>query len=167
MSRIQYFIQNPLQLLYMLPALLLGLTGDDPAFEGGEWPGESTKVKVAVDCFGPADLVGIVNSRPNMPLDDTSLFYALGGKNEQWKENLAKISPVNYIVPGRELPPFLLLHGDADDVVDIAESEVTYQKLLDNGYEADLVRVTGAPHEGNFWSQELLEIVFEFIQKHI
>ena len=26
MSRIQYFIQNPLQLLYMLPALLLGLT---------------------------------------------------------------------------------------------------------------------------------------------
>ncbi|MBR3136410.1 MAG: site-2 protease family protein [Clostridia bacterium] len=26
MSRIQYFIQNPLQLLYMLPALMLGLT---------------------------------------------------------------------------------------------------------------------------------------------
>ena len=26
MSRIQYFIQNPLQLVYMLPALLLGLT---------------------------------------------------------------------------------------------------------------------------------------------
>ena len=26
MSRIQYYIQNPLQLLYMLPALLLGLT---------------------------------------------------------------------------------------------------------------------------------------------
>jgi len=26
MSRIQYFIQNPMQLLYMLPALLLGLT---------------------------------------------------------------------------------------------------------------------------------------------
>ena len=26
MSRIRYFIDNPLQLLYMLPALLLGLT---------------------------------------------------------------------------------------------------------------------------------------------
>ena len=26
MSRIRYFIENPMQLLYMLPALLLGLT---------------------------------------------------------------------------------------------------------------------------------------------
>ena len=31
----------------------------------------------------------------------------------------------------------------------------------------DLVRVTDAPHEGNFWSMQLLTIIFDFIEKHI
>ena len=39
--------------------------------------------------------------------------------------------------------------------------------LTEQGYQADLVRVTGAPHEGSFWSRPLWEIIFNFIQKHI
>ena len=148
-------------------ALLLGLTGDDPAFEGEEWSGESTTVQAVVDCFGPADLVGIVNHMRDYPLDEKNLFYALGGRTADFRDKLAQISPVNYVTPGRRLPPFLLLHGDADDVVDISESENMYQKLLDAGYQADLVKVTGAPHEGSFWSVPLLEIVFAFIQKQV
>ena len=74
---------------------------------------------------------------------------------------------MNYVKPGRELPPFLLLHGDADPVVLISDSQTLHQRLLDCGYEADLVSVTGAPHEGNFWSAELYGIIFDFIEKHI
>ena len=32
-----------------------------------------------------------------------------------------------------------------------------YDKLCEYGYEADFVRVLGAEHEGNFWSQAVLD----------
>ena len=150
-------------------ALLLGVTGDDPAFEGEEWAGESTRVQAVVDCFGPSDLARIYDAHPEriQPADD-NLFYALGGRDlSAIRENFARISPVNYVKPGLELPPFMLLHGDADELVAMDQSEVMYDLLLDNGYQADLVHVTNAPHEGTFWSPELLDVVFAFIRRHL
>jgi len=90
-----------------------------------------------------------------------------GGTEEGYKDVLNQISPICYAEPGRDLPPFLILHGDADPVVLYEDSEIFYNKLIENGYEADLVRVTGAPHEGNFWSMQLLNIIFDFIEKQI
>lgn len=150
-------------------ALLLGVTADDPAFETAEWAGESTKVQAVVDCFGPADMARLIaNYEGTMPLDDTNILFALGGKDtEKWIDNLKLVSPAEYIVPGRELPPFLILHGDADDVVPYDDSEAMHDKLIANGYQADLVCVKGAPHEGNFWSKQLLEIIFDFIEKQL
>ena len=53
------------------------------------------------------------------------------------------------------------------DVVLYEDSEALYDKLIENGYEADFVHITGAPHEGNFWSEELLGIIFDFIKKNV
>lgn len=149
-------------------ALLLGLTGDDPAFETDEHAGVSTAVNCVVDCFGPTDLVKMIDVQYGKQLDKENLLYALGGANEEhYQENLAAVSPIHYVTPGRKLPPFLILHGDADPVVLYEDSERFYDQLIENGYQADLVRVTDAPHEGNFWSMQLLNIIFDFIQKHI
>lgn len=150
-------------------ALLLGVTADDPSFETEEWIGESTKVQAVVDCFGPADMQRLIaNYEGTMPLDDTNILFTLGGRDpEKWIDNLKVVSPAEYVVPGRELPPFLILHGDADDVVPYNDSEAMHDKLVANGYQADLVCVKGAPHEGNFWSRQLLEIIFKFIEKHL
>lgn len=158
-------------------ALLLGLTADDPAFETGEHAGFSTRVNCVVDCFGPTDLIRMMDVQyAHVTVDSGSanLFAALSGgriengrMDEEGRRNLAAISPVSYVQPGRDLPPFLILHGDADPVVLYEDSEAFYNKLIANGYEADLVRVTDAPHEGNFWSMQLLSIIFDFIQQHI
>ncbi|MBP3645325.1 MAG: alpha/beta hydrolase [Clostridia bacterium] len=150
-------------------ALLLGVTADDPAFETEEWAGESTRVQAVVDCFGPADMAMLIaNYEGTMPLDDTNILYALGGRDpENWIDNLKLVSPAEYVRPGRDLPPFLILHGDADDVVPYADSEAMHDKLIANGYEADLVCVKDAPHEGNFWSKQLLTIIFDFIEKQL
>ena len=95
-------------------------------------------------------------------------FYALGGCNpDTYHETLRQVSPVTYVTPGRALPPFLILHGDADALVLYEDSEDFYNMLVEQGYEADLVHVTNAPHEGNFWSLPLLEIIFDFIQKKL
>ena len=150
-------------------ALLLGLTADDPAFETEEYAGMSTQVNCVVDCFGPTDLIKMIDDQyGKAPKNDENLLFALAGRNiDTYKETLTAISPIAYVQPGRTLPPFLILHGDADDVVLYEDSEALYDQLTANGYEADLVRVSGAPHEGNFWSPELLEIIFAFIEKHI
>lgn len=150
-------------------ALLLGLTGDDPAYETEEWAGESTAVQAVVDCFGPTDLVTRFEKLPEeLRYSDKNLFFALGGRNpDTCRDVLKEISPLHRVRPGEKLPPFLILHGDADDMVDYAQSEAMVQRLTECGYAADIVRVTNAPHEDSFWSMPLLEMIFAFIRAHL
>lgn len=148
-------------------ALLLGLTGDDPAFETEEHAGVSTKVNCVVDCFGPTDLIKMVDVQfKDYPQKEDNVIWALGGKShDTYRDKLKLISPICYVEPGRELPPFLVLHGDADPVVLYEDSVAFYEKMTECGHAIDLVRVTDAPHEGSFWSLPLLEIIFDFIEK--
>lgn len=150
-------------------ALLLGMTNGDPEFEESSYAGYSSSVKAVVDCFGPTDLVKMIDSQFSwMPRNDENQLWALGGKSEEtYREKLTQISPICHIIPGKSFPPFLILHGDADELVLYEDSEALYDKLIENGYAADFVQVTGAPHEGNFWSEELLEIIFDFIEKNM
>ena len=150
-------------------ALMLGLTGNDPAFETGEWAGVSTAVNCVVDCFGPTDLNKMIEEQYGaMPRDKENLLYALGGADPAaYQQTLSQISPIQYVKEGVSLPPFLILHGDADTVVLYEDSEALYDKLIACGHEANFVHITDAPHEGSFWSGELLDIIFDFIEKHI
>lgn len=150
-------------------ALLLGMTGKDPAFETDDYAGFSSSVKAVIDCFGPTDLVKMIDTQyAAQPRNAENLLWALAGRNEEtYKAVLEQISPTAYVAPGKTFPPFLILHGDSDDVVLYEDSEALYDKLIENDYQADLVRVIGAPHEGNFWSEELLEIIFSFIEKNV
>ena len=150
-------------------ALLLGMTGDDPAFEDGENLDQSSSVKAVVDCFGPTDLIKMIDDQyAAQPRNEENLLWALAGRNpDTYQDTLKTISPIAYIMPGKVLPPFLILHGDADEVVLFEDSEALYDKLIENGYKADFVHVTCAPHEGDFWSEELLQIIFDFIKKNV
>lgn len=152
-------------------ALLLGMTGDDPAFRSEDYPEESDAVCAVVDCFGPTDLNKMMEVQYKMTAteDQQNLFARLAGGEtvEACREPLRKISPIQYVKPGCKFPPFLMLHGDADPVVLYEDTEELYNKLNECGCEAELVRVTDAPHEGNFWSEQLLEIIFSFIQEKL
>ncbi|MDO4355035.1 MAG: alpha/beta hydrolase [Clostridia bacterium] len=151
-------------------ALLLGMTGDDPAYDSGDWPGESSAVQVVVDCFGPTDVNRMLTVQfKDIPREEKQLLFALGGADteEGCREALDRISPIRYVEPGRAFPPFLILHGDADEMVRFEDSRELYDRLIACGHEAEFVRVTGAPHEGPFWSAELLEIIFDFIGKRL
>ena len=145
------------------------MTGDDPALEEGANLDQSSSVKAVVDCFGPTDLVKMIDHQfSRMPRNDENQLWALGGKSEEtYREKLTQISPIHHIAPGKAFPPFLILHGDADELVLYEDSAALYDKLIENGYAADFVQVTDAPHEGDFWSEELLEIIFDFIEKNV
>lgn len=149
-------------------ALLAGLTGDDASYRTDEHAGYSDAVKTVVDCFGPSDLFAIFNR--GIPETDEngnpSIFIRLLGdtKTEQ-TERLKRMDPIGMVQPGCKYPPFLLLHGDKDDVVPYDQSEKMARVLCEHDVHTELVRVEGAPHEGNFWSLELLGLVEDFLRR--
>lgn len=150
-------------------ALLVGLTGDDPAFETDDYAGESSAVQAVVECFGPTDLVRMVDEQFGaVPRNEYNTMFLLGGGiDESYREVLAQVSPINHVKPGRSLPPFLILHGEADAAVLYDDSVEFYNALTEHGYEADFVRVTHAPHEDCFWSPAVYEMIFDFIERKL
>lgn len=148
-------------------ALLVGLTGDDPAFRTGEYAAFSDAVQLVVECFGPSDLPKMIDpARAEADPEGAKLIMALKGDGDLL-DVMRRMSPVNYVKKGEKYPPFLLLHGDADDVVPYAQSEEMLDALQDACVDARLVRIEGAPHEGSFWSDGLVEEIHGFIREKL
>lgn len=66
---------------------------------------------------------------------------------------LRAISPIQHLRPG--LPPFLLVHGDADRSVPVAQSVVFLEKVRAEGGCCELTLLPGAPHRLATWDQFL------------
>jgi acetyl esterase/lipase len=62
---------------------------------------------------------------------------------------LRELSPVNRLRAG--LPPFLLVHGDADRSVPYVQSVVFRDRLRALGVRCDLFTLAGAPHRMSEW----------------
>ena len=153
-------------------ALLLGLTGDDPRYVSDVHPAQSDAVQSVVDVFGPTDMMslftGMHGDYKTAQLDPGAEDYynRILGKPWNTPEGLAAanaMSPLQILREGMNLPPMQLLYGDADPIVPFDQGERMYEKLCSLGYEADFVRVLGAEHEGNFWSQAVLDEIMAWL----
>ena len=149
-------------------ALLVALTGDDPRYKT-EYPEESDAVKCVLDCFGPSDMSDQATWRtPGMTeLPKDSLFYFLTGSRDPHSDRLKEISPLLLLPGKKDLPPILLMHGDRDTAVPLSQSERMYEALLAGGHEAEMIVVEGAPHEGSFWTDELMALAADFIKRKL
>lgn len=111
----------------------LGTMAGVKNFEGdGGYPGVSSTVQAVVDFYGPTDFV-----TPEIYTDEaksltTGLFGVTRDQNPAlWKSG----SPVFYVQPND--PPFLIIHGDADTLVPLAQSQVF----------VDALKKAGVPHQ--------------------
>lgn len=160
-------------------ALLVGMTGDWECYRTQDYPQESDRVKAVAECFGPTDIQELIQVRLGIDLNapgpyaipkevDSQMGLLLS--DEQGRISVQKVrdmSPLLLASPGKEYPPFLILHGDADPVVPYSQSEALYQKLDEMGYDARMVRVTGGVHEGNFWTPELIQLVWDYFKENL
>lgn len=147
-------------------ALLVGLTGDDPLYRNDEYKEYSDQVKTVIDCFGPADMMTLFQQGiPETEADESPSIFVrlLGETKEEQVERLHVMNPMEKIREAQSYPPFLLIHGDQDELVPYEQSEVMAQKLCEHDVHTELIRVEGAPHEGNFWSRELLALIEDFL----
>jgi acetyl esterase/lipase len=149
-------------------ALLVGLTSNDIRYKTEEYTDYSDSVKMVIDCFGPTDLSSLLPRDHQLNEDMKRIFDGLaGGDINDNREILKEMSPVNHIIVGNAYPPFLIIQGNQDELVDYSQSELMYDRLIDAGVDTSMICVEGAPHEGSFWSNELLELIKEFVKKNL
>jgi acetyl esterase/lipase len=116
------------------------------------------KPKAIVDFFGPADLVEMYNNPPTqlVPL----LLNAVTGTTPTTNNNLyVQSSPVNFVTA--QSPPTIILHGGADIVVPLSQSQLLNVKLSVSGVTREYIVY---PANGHGWFGADLTDSFNKIQ---
>lgn len=141
---------------------MLGTSDQSAGFDVGEYLDQSSRVQAVVDMFGPTDLT-----------IEFSGGYA-GLKDKVFGDfSAVQASPVTYI--SADDPPFLILQGNADQVVPLSQSQGFYDKLTAAGVSAELVIVQNAGHAFkpmtaqpiNPTREEITQRVVAFFNKHL
>lgn len=147
------------------------LSGEDQ-FITNEIPGESSAVQAVVDGYGPVNLGRIDADRGENAsvgtdaeslgigklhrAEDAESFESrfLGAPVATAPDKVRLADPVNYVGAGS--PPFLILHGKADTLIPIMQSEYLFNALKGAGSEATLVCLEKLKH-GFFNSRKLAD----------
>lgn len=137
---------------------LLGTTNGVKSLEGNEGNlKESSSVQAVCDWFGPADFVRLLN-KDKPP---AAVVKLLGGTDP----DLAKAaSPMTYV--NKKTPPFLIIHGDQDPLVPLAQSQSFADALKKAGVDCTLRVVDGAGHGKGFTPAES-DAVVDFFKKQL
>ncbi|MBF0528418.1 MAG: alpha/beta hydrolase, partial [Deltaproteobacteria bacterium] len=144
-------------------ASLLGTSGDVAEWGDGARIG-SSRVQLVIDWYGRANL-GNVCQDPAMTNSNSAQL--LGGCQDRDSAQLAKkASPIVYVSP--DDPPFLIMHGELDQVVPLSQSEEFATALKKAGVEAQLIVIKGAGHGGTaFFQPDKIEIIDNFLSAHL
>lgn len=150
-------------------AALLGTTSDTDDLDGAEGnPGVADDVQAVCDWFGPTNLLNIGHDDTDQ-LKHNELKSAesqlVGGPVQENREKAIQASPVTHV--SRNDPPFLIMHGDADAMVPIKQSETFAKALQDKGVDVTFIPVPGEGHGFKSKTKELHQKVLEFFDKHL
>lgn len=153
-------------------AAFIGTSGDVKQMEGDLGnTNVSSRVQAVVDWFGPTDLLVMgQQSGPHSMIKhdgpDAPEAHLLGGPVQE-KQDLAKTAnPLTYISKGD--PPFLIMHGDSDQLVPLAQSVILAKALIDAGVEVTMKTIPGAGHEGpQFRSAESQRLIEDFLSREL
>ena len=118
---------------------LLGLTDANAGFEGEGWTDQPSRVQAVVDLYGPTDFA---NGNSNF-LTLKFIQDAYGATNTT-DPILKSANPVTYVSP--RAPPFLILHGDKDNLVDLQQSAELDARLKAAGANSTFVVITNLAH---------------------
>ena len=142
---------------------LLGTTTSDDGWEVGEYLDQSSRVQAVVS------LAGVMDLTRNFPNADIELMKRVGFG----EDNVMAASPIAHVTS--DDPPFLLIHGDRDQLVPYEQSQLMYDRLKQAGVPAQLVIVKNAGHSfleisNGATSPSLMEInqlIIEFLAKYL
>ena len=110
----------------------------------GEFTSTSSSVDAVVDWFGPVDFARMENHCTEYKGADSPEAAMIKGNPADHPGAIALLSPVTFV--DESDPPFLVIHGDADNVVPHCQSELFSGLLDEAGILADFITVEGGGH---------------------
>ncbi len=173
-------------------SLLAAMTVGDPRYETEEYRGYSDDVDYVAACFPTTDFVEYMLDETSDP-GIKDVFAALsGGTVDEEMSVLKKMSPCYYVQKYLKeksisekclkektfseksmkttgeftCPPIFLAHGNRDALIPCRQTEKLYELLDRAGADVTMVTVEGAPHEGSFWSDRMLQLIYSFIREN-
>ncbi|MGN7765634.1 alpha/beta hydrolase fold domain-containing protein [Paenibacillus sp. 22594] len=147
-------------------SLMTGLTIG--RYDNGLYSEQSDEVSAVIDYYGISDLLtlGKYNNILDHDAADSPEGLFIGGKVKEHTELAKKASPLHQDLD-RALPPFLIVHGDSDQVVHINQSLEMYKALKEHGHNVLFYKVAGADHGPGFWNPQVLDITAKFLSAHL
>jgi acetyl esterase/lipase len=127
---------------------LLSMTRPSPADPNAADPllRHGTNVKAVVALFPPADFLNWGGGPA--PINKSAELLFAGGVKDKTKEQidaaLKELSPALHVTANE--PPVLLIHGDADPVVPLQQSQSMEKALKDKGNDVTLIVNKGGGH---------------------
>jgi acetyl esterase/lipase len=124
------------------------LTGKNREFDQGGYEDYGSEVQAAIPWYPPVRMAEMKSS-----LKKTSLPYDIA----------AYADITGFVTP--EAPPFLILHGNKDDLVPLSQGELLHDSLQKAGAGADLIIIEGAGHgDTAFVQRGVLRLILEFLE---
>jgi acetyl esterase/lipase len=113
---------------------LLGASDASAGWDVGEYTDQSSQVQAVVAMAPVTDLTR------RFPNADIELMRQVGFG----EDNIVQASPITHVTA--DDPPFLLIHGDRDELVPVDQSQLMYERLVEANVPAQLVIVRNGRH---------------------
>lgn len=150
-------------------AAILGTTGNVKVFDVGENLDIPSRVQAVVDYFGPTDFLQMDAHRsPGSKIQanppDSAESRLVGGPIREMRDRVVQANPITYV--SKDAPPFLIAHGESDQVVPHHQSELLETELKQAGVPVTLYTVKGAGH-GKLGDPRVSQMNSEFLTTHL
>lgn len=158
-------------------SMMTGATNGESGFDVGENMDQNSMVQSVVSLYGISNLTNIgsdfsekiqlVHKSPAVTealLVNGPAFGTFPGASiESDPKKALAASPIGHVK--KNLPPYLLMHGDADQLVSPSQSQQMYDALLKENNTAQLINVKGAAHGGiQFYQPEITNKVVDWFK---
>lgn len=139
---------------YKVDPKRIALIGESAGAHLAAWVGmkddPETRVAAVVPFYIPSDLEH-QSRKAGKALDAFKSLLDFTELNDEAYKKLHDASPINFVRPG--LPPFLLLHGDKDQLVPYEQSTMLQEKLKAAGNTCELITIPGGVHGMGGWDK--------------
>lgn len=160
-------------------AQMVGVTGNDKSLDQGDFLDCPSDVQAVATIYGISNLMNIgagfskqsqkVHASP--AVTEALLLHGTAFRNFEGSSILSdSVKAMNASSVGHireNLPPFLIMHGTADNHVSPRQSEQLYEALKKTNNDVKYVEVEGAGHGDLYWFQKPIidKVVNWFLEK--
>lgn len=122
----------------------------------------SSEVDAVVDWFGPVDMTRMENCETVKDAQSPEAAL-IGGNPADNMDMIVLCSPISYV--SKKCPPFIVIHGDADNVVPHCQSVYFSEELKNQGKLVDFITVPQGQHGPVTFNEETFKKMTDFFLK--